>query len=153
MIRTRTKLLGNLSLELDKFQKEVQDKVSLAGVAAMAKVVYEEAQARAPISEKAHKFYGRNSRTTGVTYLFEPGNLRKAIYRVYSPEKSTDKRKTYRVTWNHQKAPYGFMVEFGTSRAPAHPFMRPAFDTSIRDAISEGKARMGEKLKEITVKS
>lgn len=148
MIKTRTRMLGNLSNDLAKFEQNVQEKVSMAGVAAMAKVVYEEAKARAPRSEQAHKFYGRNSKKSGVTYLFEPGNLERAIYRVYSPENSTDKRKTYRVTWNHQKAPYGFMVEFGTSRAPAYPFLTPAFDR-INDAIKAGKERMAARLKEI----
>jgi HK97 gp10 family phage protein len=146
-------MLGNLSGDLAKFEKNVQANVTMHGVASMAKVIYEEARARAPVSDHAHTFYGHNSAKTGVTYTFQPGNLRDSIYRAYSEKLSSDTKKVYRVTWNHQKAPYGFMVEFGTSRAAAHPFMRPAFESSISRSLDEAKARMAARLKEIAVKS
>ena len=62
------------------------------------------------------------------------GNLQNSIYWAYSPERSTDGQKTYRISWNKSKAPHGHLIEFGTSRAPAHPFVRPAF-SRVNEAI------------------
>jgi hypothetical protein len=39
------------------------------------------------------------------------------------------------------------MVEFGTARAPAHPFIRPAFSL-IHEALEAGKQRMAQRLLE-----
>lgn len=115
----------------------------------MSKVIKEAAQSYAPVSDAPHYFVGS---VKGKRYgPFEPGTLREAIYRVYSRERSSGTAKTYRVSWNHKKAPYGFMVEFGTARAPAHPFMTPAFG-HIREAIDAGKTRMAERLRDFTAK-
>jgi len=140
--------LAGLRENLAQYGAEVQGEVSMKGVAAMAKVVYDEARLQAPVSERAHWFYGRNSRRTGVRYLFQPGTLRDAIYRAYSPEKSGDALKLYRVSWNHRKAPYGHMVEFGTVKAVAHPFLRKAAGR-VPDAIEAGKAAISQALAQI----
>lgn len=149
MIKTRTKIIGNkLETALVEFAESVRGRVAMAGVAAMAKVIYDEARDKAPESFHAHYFHGKNN----VYGPFPPGSLRNGIYRTYSPEKSTDVQKIYHVTWNHRKVPYGFMVEFGTSRAPATPFLRPAF-AKVREAIRVGKGRMAEKLREVTAET
>lgn len=148
MIGVNTQLTGDISGALDKFAKDIREQVLFSGVAAMAKVIYDEARAKAPVSTEGHWFHGTSFKINGTKYWFEPGSLKAAIYRVYSPEKSNDESKLYRISWNEKKAPYGFMVEFGTSRAPAHPFMRPAFDR-VNDAIQAGKARMAERIKEL----
>lgn len=141
--------LAHLRARIEEFTGEVQEYVALRGVAAMAEVPYHEARLYAPISEKAHIFYGRNSLRTGVMYTFAPGTLRAAIYRVYQAERATPTMKEYRVSWNHIKAPYGHMVEFGTSKAPAHPFLGLAL-ASLPQAIAAGKVEMGAALIEIT---
>ena len=141
MVNIETKLSGDMVVGLENFEAKIKESVIFSGAAAMAKVLYDEARANAPMTDKEHYFYGRNKKK----YLFQPGTLKASIYRVYSKEKSSAEEKTYRISWNHQKAPYGFMVEFGTSRAAAHPFMRKAFDR-IQDAISVGKERMAERL-------
>lgn len=139
--------LAQLRDKLKQFGRVIQEEVAIEGVAAMAKVIYDEAKVNAPESAAEHWFYGRQFKKTGKKYLFQPGTLKRAIYRVYSPEKSGLTVKTYRVSWNHKKAPYGFMVEFGTSRAAAHPFLRPSL-SRMGDAITAGKTRMAEKLAE-----
>jgi HK97 gp10 family phage protein len=141
------KLDGDLEFDLSQFEKVVREKVLFSGAATMASVLAAEARTNAPTSTEAHYFYGSSFKKTGQKYLFQPGNLRKSIYWAHSAERSTENRKTYRISWNHTKAPYGYMVEFGTSRAPAHPFLRPAFGR-INDAIEQGKARMAQRLAE-----
>jgi len=129
MIGINSKLTGDISGDLDKFAKDVREKVLFSGVAAMANVIYEAAKSNAETNKKS-------------------GLLYNSIYRVYSPEKSSDEAKLYRISWNKKKAPHGHLIEFGTSRAPAYPFMRPAFDR-VREAIDAGKARMAERMGEL----
>ncbi len=140
--------LNELQAKLRAYGEAVKDEVAIEGAAGMGRVIYDEVQANVRDSSKPHYFYGRNSKKSGTKYLFNPGNLRKAIYRVYSPEKSSDTLKVYRVSWNHTKAPYGYMVEFGTARAPATPFLRPSL-SRLDDAIAAGKRQMAAKLDEI----
>jgi hypothetical protein len=94
-----------------------------------AQVFFDEVYKLCPESDAGHYFYGTSYRKTGQKYFFEKGNLRRSIYQVYSKANSSDFVATYHIAWNHKKAPYGFMVENGTSRWPAgHPFLRPAYD-------------------------
>ena len=126
MIGISTKLSGNLEAGLDSLTAKVREKVLFSGVAAMAKVIYDDVQGNVPVKS---------------------GLLKSAIYRTYSPEKSTADAKMYRVSWNKKKAAHGHLIEFGTSRSPAHPFIRPAFDR-VQDAITAGKEAMANRMNE-----
>lgn len=117
-----------------------------------AQVLYEEAKVRVPVSAETHIFYGRNSKKTGVTYTFQPGNLYRAIYQAFSKDMSSEfgdgyRKATYHIGWNHKDAPYGFMVEFGTSRAAAHPFLAPAYDGKVADALNAAKREFAVRMK------
>lgn len=106
-----------------------------------AQVIYDQARLNVPVSKHAHFFYGTSSRKTGKRYFFSPGNLRNAIYQVYSKSNSDESKATYHISWNHTKAPYGFMVELGTSSAPAHPFIGPAIHDKQEEAASAMKTK------------
>lgn len=125
------KLTGDLDGALARFARKVQDQVLFEGAAGMAEVLYDEVKLNASPPRLGRK----------------TGNLEASIYRKYSPELSDDTKKTYRISWNKGKAPHGYLIEFGTARAPAYPFVRPAFDR-IQDAIAIGKQRMAAKLGE-----
>lgn len=129
MITVNSKLTGDMADGLDKFAKDIREKVLFSGVAAMAKVIYDEVVSNAEANKKT-------------------GLLQSAIYRVYSPEKSGDDSKLYRISWNKRKAPHGGLIEYGTSRSPAYPFVRPAFD-HMDAAIASGKASMAAKIGEL----
>ena len=119
----------------------------------MAQAFYEAARRNVPIGKRGHYFHGTSFKLNGTKYWFDAGNLQRSIYQVYSKDDS--KRggvQTYHISWNHKKAPYGFMVELGymqryeitfdpqTQRftthkdkplatprqVPARPFIRPA---------------------------
>jgi HK97 gp10 family phage protein len=108
-----------------------------------AQILYDYVRRNAPVSEHAHMFYG----THAVYGPYKPGSLRDAIYQVFSNDNSGQSKATYHVSWNHKKVPYGFMVEFGTSKAPAHPFVRPAqaLFPAAADAVEmELMKRVGE---------
>lgn len=125
------KLGGDLERDLSAFEKTVKESVLMSGVAAMARVVYDEVELNASPPRMGRK----------------TGNLGDSIYRVFSPEKSTGEVKTYNVSWNKKKAPHGHLLEFGTSKMAARPFVRPAF-ARVEDAIKAGKERMRERLGE-----
>lgn len=127
------KLNGDFEADLSKFEKVIQEKVLFSGAAEMASILAAEVRLNASPPR-----LGRKS-----------GRLASAIYWAYSPERSTDGKKTYRISWNTKKAPHGHLVEFGTSRAPAHPFVRPAFG-KVNEAIKKGMERMTERMKEET---
>lgn len=75
------------------------------------------------------------------------GKLASAIYQVFSTDNSVDgKKATYHVSWNAKKAPHGHLVEHGTSRMAARPFVRPAFDAvqgqGLQAAVAEFEQSM-----------
>lgn len=57
------------------------------------------------------------------------------------------RRKKKGDTWKAHRA--AMALEYGSSSAPAHPFMRPAYDRMKRSAITAMARRMGERFKEL----
>lgn len=120
-----------------------------------ANVIYEEAKRLAGRSTKPHFFYGKSwkkgSKSKEGRYKFNPGNLQKAIYQVYSKDNSTAQRATYHVSWNYEKAPYGLFVEYGLNPfAPdRQPFLRPALINKRNDALAAVEGVIMKKLGEL----
>ena len=130
------------------FGEAVKEEVAMAGAAEGAHFLYARARVLAPESDEAHTFYGRSSKKNGITYTFLPGNLKRSIYRAFREEASGPTLKSYRISWNHFKAPYGHMVEFGTSRAAAHPFLGAAL-SEFPQAYRQAKEAMADQLQQI----
>jgi len=131
--------LGGLNAALDQLTQRAQDAARPAAQAG-AQVFYDEVRSRVPVSSQAHA-------TKGGKLVFQPGNLKAAIYQAYAEDESGDGRATYRISWNKQKAFYGRFVEFGTSRMPARPFLRPGYDAARAAAISAAQSVLTEKIK------
>jgi HK97 gp10 family phage protein len=137
--------LAGFSAKVNAAKSRIQKAIRPTAQAG-AEVIYEEAKFNAPQSEKAHFFYGtaakaaaKGSKRAAAYGPFEPGTLARAIYQVYSKDNSGEYKATYHIAWNHKTAPYGFMVELGTSRAPAHPF--------LTRAINEARSRAAQAMK------
>ena len=128
---------------LERYERHVNKYVIRGGAQAMAQLFYDEARVNAPVAEKGHWFYGTHQK-----YYFPAGTLKASIYQVFSKSKSREALAVYEVSWNHQKCPYGFMVEYGTSRAPAHPFMRPAWVNMNGRVVEAARERMAKILRE-----
>lgn len=140
-----------------------------------SQVFYDEVVMRAPESKAPHFFYGRAGKDGSRTiYPFDPGDLKKSIYQVFSKDNSTKSKATYHIAWNHQVVPYGFMVEFGhiqtrkayigsdglwyTSKALLEggpkvvgptPFLRPSYDAKLGDAREAAANRWTEDMKKV----
>jgi HK97 gp10 family phage protein len=127
---------------LDAFENKIKTNVIRVGSQAAAQVFCDEAKSRVRDSKEGHWFHGKSFKKNGQKYWFDSGTLRNSIYQVYSKDNSSEGRATYHVAWNHIKCPYGFMVEFGTSRAAAHPFLRSAYDAVKQQAYDAAVAKM-----------
>ncbi len=142
------------NLSLDRLTEAAQAGARAAAQAG-AQVFYEEMKARAPVGTEAeHYFYGTAAKKAAKgdkkakAYLFTRGNLKDSIYQYYNKRLSEGRNKAvYSISWNHREAPYGAMVERGTSQASAHPFLRPAYDAARGKALRAVRTRMVEELK------
>ena len=123
---------GGLFAALDKMHAGLVAEVRPAAQAG-AQVLYEEVKLRAPVGKAPHK--SKSGR------IIQPGALKASIYQVFSQDNSSATRSTYHISWNARKAPHGHLVEFGTRRAPAHPFLRPAYEAEKERALQAAKAR------------
>lgn len=124
---------------LDKLGKTIESAARPAAQAG-AQVFYDEVRARVPVGVEVHA-------TKGKKHVFQPGNLKAAIYQVYDREVSTAAGATYEISWNKRKAFYGRFVERGTSKMPARPFLRPAYDAARDRAIAAVQSALAEQLK------
>lgn len=116
---------SSIDAALDALGKKLAGEVIIAGAAAAAKEFYDEARLQVPV---------------------DSGLLQSAIYRVLSKDNTDSTKVTYHISWNKRKAPHGHLIEYGTSRAPAYPFMRPAYHLAKVPAAQAAKARMAEKM-------
>ena len=131
-----------INMNVAQFKEQLQattnelQKATRPAAQAGAQIIYAAARLNAPVSKKPHKFYG----THKVYGPYAPGNLRDSIYQVFSKTNSYKDVSTYHISWNADKAPYGAMVEFGTSKSPARSFIGKAVTetrTQVRQAIKE----------------
>ena len=138
--------IDEIFAKLDAFADKVKTNIVYVGSQAAAEVFYREAKLNCPVSDSGHWFHGTQFKVNGKKYWFEPGTLRDSIYQANSKDNSGLGKATYHVAWNHQKCPYGFMVEFGTSRAPGVGFMRRAYESASQDALTAAKVAMSDYL-------
>ncbi len=139
--------------ELGKALRELPERVARNGlrvsVYAGAKVVRDEARARAP---KAAQSLGPNQPP--------PGTLKRSVNMKHIPELSSLTRQTFFVTVRHgkkyrkqgkkgnlsQDAWYWRFVEFGTRKMRARPFLRSALEAKRREAGQAMKDRLSERI-------
>ena len=139
--------------ELGKALRELPERVARNGlrvsVYAGAKVVRDEARARAP---KAVQSLGPNKPP--------PGTLKRSVIMKHIRELSGGGRQTFYVLVRHgkkyrnqgkrgnlsQDAWYWRFLEFGTRKMAARPFLRPALESRRREAVDAIKQRLSERI-------
>lgn len=126
--------------ELQQASQDVLRPVAQAG----AQVLYDEVKARAPVAKKPIKRKGKT---------IMPGALKRSIYQAFSKDNSGRDRVEFHVSWNARKAPHGHLVEFGTVRAPAHPFLRPAYDAQVGAAMQAAEQQWQQEMGKRIVKA
>lgn len=133
MIEVKVEGLKALQDELLQLPEKVGGKVLQGALSAAALPIVNDAKARVPQAHKAYKLYGR-----GVA---NPGWLRERVIRkkVKNSSNSAEVIVTVKDKWQSY---FWRFIEFGTSKMPAHPFLRPAFEAKSREALD----RFSEKL-------
>lgn len=131
--------LADLEQALADLGDAVGAKVLKAALREAAKPMLDNAQARAPEAEKAYYRYtsGRRKkgepRGKGTRRLVPSGTLRRSLrLRQIKPDRiggGIDAAVTLDVK---KDAFYWWMVEKGTEKTPAQPYLRPAFDDEYK---------------------
>lgn len=126
----------------------IQNPQALTDVLERAAVGASEPTLRKAAAAGATVFY-REIKVRAMPY-YRTGNLEDAILVTYVPEDSVaGKLATYLVGFN-KKAWYARLLEFGTSKMAARPFIRPSFEAKkdaagqavinqIQEAVNSGK--------------
>ena len=133
-----------LQEKLDRLVKIVAQGARPAAQAG-AQVFYDEVRQRASMvgGEDAHS-------APGTAPFVQSGKLRDAIYQAYVDKESGYLNAVYRISWNKKQAPHGHLLENGTSRMAARPFLRPSYDAVRSEAIRAVNARLKEEIKKAT---
>ena len=124
MIETQITGLQDALRSLRDLPQRVQEDTLKRAVSAGAEVVRAEAALRAPVY-----------RGTWSCKDHPPaGTLKASIYKAAIPEECTATREVWKVDVR-KRAYYAHMVEFGTVKMGARPFMRPAFDSKREEVV------------------
>ena len=138
----------SINLDLGEFKAQLNataekmHKATRPAAQAGIQIIYDRAKALAPVSERAHMFY-----IEGRVYgPYSPGNLRTSIYQVFSKSRSFKDVSTYEVSWNKDKAPYGYVYEYGNSKKGAKSFIARAVTETRKEVREAMKQRFIEEL-------
>ena len=138
--------LADLERNLLDFPDRVAKKILGGAIRAGAVVIQKEARSLAPVSPGPHKV-GKGTKSV----LVQPGHLKKNIKVRLAPRKSREVPITYWV-YVSKKAWYWRFPEFGTSKAGARPFLRPAFDTMKEKATERIREYMAARIEKEAAK-
>lgn len=130
--------LGAALAKIDNIKHEAEEAIRPAAQKG-AQVYYDEMKLRAKRGDEVRHLKGGRTRPAGL--------LASAIYQVYSKDNSDKEKATYHISWNKKRAPHGHLVEFGSSRAPKKPFLRPSFDSMHATAEAAVLAELEKQLK------
>lgn len=135
--------LKELAKRMQDLDKKVRNRISAKAMRAGGRIVRDTARAKAPVLQESvpHRRkgtlkrsivertkVGRNGKTT--TYI--------AVKNLSGKQIAKFKGKSGKSGAKNPNDPYYWrFVEFGTSKMPAKPFMRPAFEQSKNQAANE----------------
>lgn len=157
MLDFKLTLTGDMTEGLDKLAASVGEAALRSAGFAGAQLLQEEAKIRAITSKDT----GNLIDNIIVKRIEErsDGNQKQVYYvtvrRGYAPPKKgvtgkKAKAAAAAIAAGKAGAYYWKFVEFGTSRMAAKPFMRPAFDSRVQDALEVMRAKLAEKIAEGT---
>ena len=134
MITSNTKGVEKLLKSLKQFPQNIQKNIINGAIRAGAKVIADEVKKNTPT---------------------DTGNLKKSIGII--KRRSKDKTKVrFSVTprkGGKNDGFYGHMIEFGTSKMAAQPFMRPAFESQDNQSIEAAKEYLAKRIDKEVIKA
>lgn len=139
--------LKELGQQMDKLDKKVRNRIARAATAAGARHIRDTAKAMVPVDTGqlkqnivVKKFRDRQPDKT----LYGIGLISKES--TYGDTKTNRRKGRAGKSYWTDKAYYGHMVEFGTRKMPAQPFLRPALETQKEQTVAVVKKRLTEEL-------
>ena len=146
-IRTRIEGAAELDRVLKRLPKAIGERVLANAVRAGAKIIRDEARAKAPVRVGGNLIrLGKRSSKGRL-----PGFLRSQIITAKARKGTSSDSVTIHVGPS-TKAFYGLFQEFGTRNHPAKPFLRPAFDGNVEKAIKGIGVKLGKDIEKAAVK-
>lgn len=141
--------LKELQMALKDLPNNIAKNVLRGSVNAGASVIKKEAAARAPVYtgsvSQGHPPPGTLKRSVYQKAIKELSNLTKQTFFV-GVRKGKKYQKQGKKGNLSQDAFYARFVEFGTSKMPARPFMRPAFEAKKSAAVEAIKAYLTDRI-------
>lgn len=160
MIKVDVKLTGDITAAFDKLSAALGEATLRATAFAGAKVILDEAKHNAAPSVKTGTIL-RNIIIKRAEEKSKGNELQTYLVTVRAGQRGEDgdayywrwvenghkyvKPKPKKVSWRAHRDLMD--VEYGNSRVPAHPFLRPAYDSKKQEALEAMKKSMAEKFK------
>lgn len=126
--------LAALDKKLRAMGPDIAAKALRGGVLAAAKLIRDEAKATNPDDT------GRTDRALYAKFIKEQSGPDRAVYKVGVRSGARERRKD-RDAW------YWRLVEFGTAKMPARPFLRPAFESKKGRAVELIAERIASRIR------
>lgn len=127
--------LSELLRAMKELPKAIEQKCLKIGVAAGAQVIRKSAQ------DLVTRKTGLVAKAIRIAFNRKESTPGRVVYHVFVSRKVKDKLK--KIT---RDAFYWRFLEFGTVKMGAKPFMRPAFDTTNREAAEVIKGKLKERI-------
>ena len=137
--------LNDLARDLELLSKAENNKVLRDATRAGAEVLKEEVIARAPVRT------GKLKKKVVTQKSRRRGEISSGVHIRGVNPRTGNSDNTMKAN-NPRNAFYWPFVELGTANMPAHPFVRPAYDTREEEAASVAIARMNQAIDEVLSK-
>jgi HK97 gp10 family phage protein len=137
--------LNDIAKDLEALSRAENNKVLRDATRAGAEVLKEEVIARA----RAHRETEKN--VVVVTQKAAAAGISSGVHIRGVNPRTGNSDNTMKAN-NPRNAFYWRFVELGTANMPAHPFVRPAYDTREEEAASVAIARMNQAIDEVLSK-
>lgn len=138
--------LLDISRDLEILSKAENTKVLRDGTRAGAEVL------KAAVIERAPEQTGKLKRNVVVVTMRGRRNAIASGVHIRGVNPETGNSDNKMKASNRRNAFYWRFVELGTSNMPAHPFVRPAYDTHQEQAAQAAIARMNRAIDEVLAK-
>lgn len=136
----------DIATSLNAFVDEVREKAFRPSAFAAVSVLYDEMHLRTPVGP-TRKI---KIKATGTVITREGGTLKASIYRYHDVKKSDKSKQIYAVGPNKRKAPHWHMVEYGTVKSAANPYIRPTYDAKIGKALDTATEVMTKEIEKLS---
>nr|WP_281732713.1 HK97-gp10 family putative phage morphogenesis protein [Franconibacter sp. IITDAS19] len=139
--------MADIAKDLETLSRAENNKVLRDATRAGAEVLKEEVEKRAPVRTGKLK--------KNVVVVTQKGRRRGEItsgVHIRGVNSATGNSDNKMKASNPRNAFYWRFVELGTSKMPAHPFVRPAFDNRQEEATRVAMARMNHAIDEVLAK-